>query len=63
MRIGLPSSVTHLATITDPVTKMARAIIVALANGELRVYVERVLRHVSKLYGIVTSMCYSRYGR
>ncbi|KAK7200851.1 Bardet-Biedl syndrome 1 (BBS1) protein [Novymonas esmeraldas] len=61
--IFLPCSVTNLSTITDAVTGEARGLVVALSNGEIRVYVGTQLHHVSLAYGTVTAMKFCRYGR
>ncbi|AIO02029.1 Bardet-Biedl syndrome 1 (BBS1) protein-like protein [Leishmania panamensis] len=61
--VYLPCSINGLSTITDPVTGEARGLVVALSNGEIRVYVGTQLHHVSLAYGAVTAMKFCRYGR
>lgn len=61
--VFLPVPATNIATITDTVTDSARGVVVALSNGEIRVYVGSHLQHVSQAYGTITAMNYCRYGR
>lgn len=61
--VFLPVPATNISTISDTVTGAARGVIVALSNGEVRVYVGKHLQHVSQAYGTVTAMSYCRYGR
>ncbi|GET92939.1 hypothetical protein, conserved [Leishmania tarentolae] len=61
--IFLPCSISSLSTINDAVTSEALALVVALSNGEIRVYVGTQLHHVSLAYGTVTAMKFGRYGR
>ncbi|KAG5492840.1 hypothetical protein JKF63_01420 [Porcisia hertigi] len=61
--VFLPCLITNLSTITDAVTGEARGLVVALSNGEIRVYVGIQLHHVSLAYGNVTAMKFCRYGR
>ncbi|KAG5491324.1 hypothetical protein JIQ42_01223 [Leishmania sp. Namibia] len=61
--IFLQCSINSLSTITDAVTGEARGLVVALGNGEIRVYVGTQLHHVSLAYGTVTAMKFCRYGR
>ncbi|KAG5492304.1 hypothetical protein GH5_01221 [Leishmania sp. Ghana 2012 LV757] len=61
--VFLQCSINSLSTITDAVTGEARGLVVALGNGEIRVYVGTQLHHVSLAYGTVTAMKFCRYGR
>lgn len=61
--VFLPCSISGLSTINNAVTGEARGLIVALSNGEIRVYVGTQLHHVSLAYGTVTAIKFGRYGR
>ncbi|AYU83225.1 hypothetical protein, conserved [Leishmania donovani] len=61
--VFLPCSISGLSTINDAVTGEAHGLVVALSNGEIRVYVGTQLHHVSLAYGTVTAMKFGRYGR
>ena len=59
----MPCAVTNLCSATTESTRQARAIVVALANGELRVYAGKVLLNKTQIFDVVTGMRFGRYGR
>ncbi|EPY23333.1 Bardet-Biedl syndrome 1 protein like protein (BBS1-like protein 1), partial [Strigomonas culicis] len=59
----MPCPVTNLATLTDAVAGTAKALLVALSNGELRVYVGKHLQYTMQLHDTVSALYFGRYGR
>ncbi|CCW68928.1 unnamed protein product [Phytomonas sp. Hart1] len=61
--LALGAPIAALVPIAETADGAARALVVGLRRGEVRVYVGTVLRHVSQVYGTITAMRYGRYGR
>lgn len=61
--IYFPSSIHCMCSAWTGGTRQAKAVIVSLANGEVRVYAGKVLLNVMNVYEPVTAMKFGRYGR
>lgn len=59
----MPCVITNVCSATMEATRQARAVIVAMANGELHVYAGKVLLNKIQLFDVVTGMKFGRYGR
>lgn len=61
--VYLPSAITNMTTMIQEATNAAKAVVVALANGEVRVYAGKTLINKTQVHDVVTGMRYGRYGR
>lgn len=61
--IVVPAPVSCICSLFQEMTRQIRAIIVALANGEVRTYIGKVLFTTTQVYDGVTGMKFGKYGR
>jgi len=61
--VYLPASITDMTLLTMKGSRKVQCVVVALANGELRVYNGKLLVSTSKLQDVVTGMRFGRFGR
>ena len=61
--IRMPAHITNLEVLEIRRDKVFSAIIVALANGEVRIYNEQVLVDTIKVNDVVTAIRFGRYSR
>ena len=59
----MPAAITNMAAICQETQKGSKACIIALANGEVRVYNGKILINTVQIRDIVTGMRFGRYGR
>ena len=59
----MPSAITNMAAINQEKMRGAKACIVALANGEVRVYNGKTLINTIHIKDVVSGMKFGRYGR
>jgi Bardet-Biedl syndrome 1 protein len=59
----MPSIVTNMCSLVQENVRNSKAIVVALANSEIRVYVGKTLLNKMLVYDVVTAMKVGRYGR
>lgn len=61
--VYMPAAITNLCSIGSSGSKQAKAVAVALTNGEVRVYAGKSLLNKTQVYDVVTGMKFGRYGR
>ena len=61
--IYMPCAITNLCSMFNEATRQCKGVVVALANGEVRVYAGKALLNTMQVYDQVTAMRYGRYGR
>jgi Bardet-Biedl syndrome 1 protein len=61
--LHMPAAITNICPLVQENVKQNKAIVVALANGEIRVYVGKALVNKTQVFDVVTGMKVGRYGR
>eukprot|EP00758_Cryptobia_borreli_P005864 Tbor_TRINITY_DN5007_c0_g1::TRINITY_DN5007_c0_g1_i1::g.14260::m.14260/K16746/BBS1; Bardet-Biedl syndrome 1 protein len=59
----MPCAITNMCSVFNECTRQSKAVIVALSNGEIRVYVGKSLINKTQVFDQVIAMKYGRYGR
>lgn len=61
--IFMPCAITNMCSMFNESTRQCKGVIVALSNGEVRVYAGKSLLNTMQVYDQVTALKYGRYGR
>jgi len=61
--LKMPAAIVAVQRMEAPAARAPRAVVVALANGDIRVYSENVLLSSHSIQGITTALYFGRFGR
>ena len=61
--VYMSCAITNVTSMTNDTTRQAKAVVVALCTGEIRVYAGKSLLNKTQVYEPITAMKFGRYGR